>query len=541
MKNLLKVALVLVLASTMAFAVLPRVSVFAPPDTLVNVGGMGAIVAGVDVDGDGAKEIYLVNDNWGDLASELVPRIYKLERPIGETDYQVVWEANAQDFDPTIIQNTWPTLSLTDLDADGKMELTWGIVNVEGAGLNPYRIWVYEHAGGDNFGIQNPTTLKWEPQSVWTITDDDGANIRPMSWEVVDFDDDGVDEIVFASRKPSMTFGICSVSDIPDDGAGTETWTMEYSQADVVSYGGDNKWDVAVVGSNAYFFDEVKISKVSWTGSAYTYSEMDPLPGGISFDAAQVCDIDGDGTEEIVNGDCTYGDATRNIWLLQEDGDTLLKTALFDIAGEAYLNGGTIYGGDHGDIDGDGNVDFIFGSNSSGPPDAMIFRVEYDGDGAITDPVNYELTFADTAAFAAGGRYNVIDVCNLDVDAEDEIIYTSSIADDSYYPLVILDGNGYTTGIRDVFTPISFELGKAYPNPFNPSTIIPFTLENAGNITLTVFNVKGARVATLVQNEVMESGYHNVMFDASDLASGVYVYQLQVDNTVRAAKMVLNK
>lgn len=542
MKNLLKAALILVLASSMAFAILPRVSVFAPPDTNMNVGGVGAIIAGVDVDGDGAKEIYLVNDNWNDSdAGELIPKIYKLERPVGSSDYEVVWMANAQDFDPTITQNTWPTLSLTDLDDDGKMELTWGIVNA-GTG-NPYRIWVYEHVGGDNFGIQNPTTEKWEPQSVYTIADADGMNIRPVSWEIADLDADGVDEIIFASRKSGMTFGVCSVSDVPDDGAGTETWTLEYSQADVVDYGADNKWDVAVIGSSAYLFDEVKISKVKWDGSAYQYSEMMPLPGGISFDAAQVCDVDGDGTKEILSGEYYYGDATRTIWLLQEEGDTLKHTALFDLSGAEYLNGGRILGGDHGDLDADGNADFVFGSRYSGLPNAMMIRVEYTGSGAITDPANWELTFADSAVSQVGGlMWNVIDIANVDVDVEDELVYTSSVSDGSItHPIVICDGNEYTTSVNDIFTPASFELGKAYPNPFNPSTMIPFTLENTGNVTLTVFDVSGARVATLVQNEVMEAGQHNMLFNASDLASGVYVYQLQVDNTIRAAKMVLNK
>ena len=543
MKNLLRTALILALALSAAFGMLNRVSVFAPPDTNMNVGGIGALVAGVDVDGDGAKEIYLVNDNWNDSdAGELIPRIYKLERAVGDTAYEVVWEANAQDFAPGILQNTWPTLSLTDLDDDGKMELTWGIVNYNTT-PSPYRIWVYEHAGGDNFGIQNPTTQKWEPTSVFTITDEDAKNIRPVSWDIVDIDDDGVDEIIFASRKSDMTFGICSVDDIPDDGAGTETWTLEFSRADVTTYNADNKWAVASIGSSTYLFDEVHISKVKWTGTAYEYSEMAPLPGGIPFDGAITVDADNDGTEEIVVGEYYYGGADRSIRLLQESGDTLMQHLLFDLSGTEYLNGGRLLGADAGDIDSDGNLDIVMGSRYSGLPNAMMFRIEYNGSGAVTDPANWTLTFADSAVSDIGGlMWNVIDVCNVDDDTDDEVVYTSSVSSGSFtHPIVILDNGDYTTGLGAIFAPVSFELGKAYPNPFNPATIIPFTLEAAGHVTLDVFNVKGQRVANLVSDQVMEAGAHNVMFDASNLASGVYLYQLRVDNTVRAAKMVLNK
>ena len=545
MKNLLRISVILILVSTLSFAMIPRVAEIAVPDTSMNVGGTGQMIAGVDVDGDGAMEIYLVNNNWNDSeAGELVPRIYKLERPVDSIGYKVVWKANAQDFDPTITQNTWPILSLTDLDADGKMELTWGIVNA-GSG-NPYRIWVYEHAGGDNFGIENPSTNKWEPHSVTTIVDADGINCRPFSWEIFDIDDDGVDEIVFASRKSGLRFGVISVDDVPDEGDGSETWTLEYSQFDVTDYDGDNKWDVAVIGGNAYLFDEVKISKISYDGSNYNYSSMSPLPGGITFDASQVYDVDGDGVKEIITGEYCYGGASRNIWLLQEEGDTLKRTPLFDIFGEDYLAGGYLAGGDYGDIDNDGNVDFIFGSRYSGPPNAMIFRVEYTGSGAITDPANWELTIADTsdASFAPGtsGIWNVIDVANIDNDPEDEIVYTSSTSNGSYtFPLIILDNNEYTTDVKSIFNPTSFELGKAYPNPFNPSIVIPFTLEKSGNISMTVFNTNGQRVATLISNKHMESGEHNVIFNADKLASGVYFYQLRVDNTIRAGKMVLNK
>ncbi len=532
---MLRVLSVLVLSTALALAMIPRTGTIEIPDVAINNGCIGNVIAGVDVDGDGAKEIYMVNDNSGDTdVGELVPRIYKLEWD--GSAWTKVWEANAQDFDATITQNTWPTLSLADLDDDGKQELVWGIVNA-GSG-NPYRIWVYEHDSGDNFGIQNPSTSKWEPHSVWTITDLDGQNIRPVSWEIVDFDSDGVDEILFASRKSDLTFGICSVNDIPDDGAGTETWTMEFSQADVVSYGGDNKWDVAVVGSNAYFFDEVVISKVTWDGSAYNYSELPPLPGGISFDASQVCDIDGDGTKEIITGDYTYGDGTRHIWLLEESGDTLIQHPLFDVNSIMYLNGGYLGGGTMGDLDNDGNVDFVFGSRYSGPPNAMIMGAEYQGDGDVTNPLNWQFTVLDTG-YSSGGMWTIVRAANIDDDAEDELLYTSSYGSVTE-PLVVLDNSGSGSAIREILTPTDFELGQCYPNPFNPSTVIPFTLNESGFVTLKIYNITGGCVATLL-NGNMDAGSYNINFDASSLASGVYLYQLQLDNTFRAGKMILNK
>ncbi|MDW7679081.1 MAG: hypothetical protein SCK70_00835, partial [bacterium] len=50
------------------------------PETDLNVGGAGQMISGVDLDGDGLLEIYLVNDNWNDTPNELIPRIYKLEQ-----------------------------------------------------------------------------------------------------------------------------------------------------------------------------------------------------------------------------------------------------------------------------------------------------------------------------------------------------------------------------------------------------------------------------------------------------------------------------
>ncbi len=88
--------------------------------------------------------------------------------------------------------------------------------------------------------------------------------------------------------------------------------------------------------------------------------------------------------------------------------------------------------------------------------------------------------------------------------------------------------------------PVGFNLGDAFPNPFNPSTTINFTLAETAEASLKVFNVAGAEVASLV-NGVTAAGEHNVTFDAASLTSGVYFYTLEVAGAVETRKMILVK
>ena len=89
-------------------------------------------------------------------------------------------------------------------------------------------------------------------------------------------------------------------------------------------------------------------------------------------------------------------------------------------------------------------------------------------------------------------------------------------------------------------SPMKFELNQNYPNPFNPTTNISYTLPESGDVTLEVFNAVGQKVAILV-NSTQNAGYHTVSFDASNLASGVYLYRLSSGNQVKINKMLLLK
>jgi hypothetical protein len=88
--------------------------------------------------------------------------------------------------------------------------------------------------------------------------------------------------------------------------------------------------------------------------------------------------------------------------------------------------------------------------------------------------------------------------------------------------------------------PNAFALDQNYPNPFNPTTTINFTLGKATNVSLVVYNLLGQKVATLV-NDRMPAGAHTAVFNAKNLASGVYFYRLEAGSFTSSKKMLLLK
>ena len=88
--------------------------------------------------------------------------------------------------------------------------------------------------------------------------------------------------------------------------------------------------------------------------------------------------------------------------------------------------------------------------------------------------------------------------------------------------------------------PLTFELQQNYPNPFNPATTIEFSLAQSAHTTLTIYNVRGQIVATLVDQK-LDSGVYSMQFDASQYSTGVYFYKLHAGNFMKINKMMLIK
>lgn len=106
---------------------------------------------------------------------------------------------------------------------------------------------------------------------------------------------------------------------------------------------------------------------------------------------------------------------------------------------------------------------------------------------------------------------------------------------------VVINTTGIATSTEDeAGLPDKFSLSQNYPNPFNPSTTINYDLPEASTVKLTVFDILGRKVATLV-NERKDAGYHQIIFNAQAMASGVYLYRLEAGNNIFIKKLTLIK
>lgn len=173
--------------------------------------------------------------------------------------------------------------------------------------------------------------------------------------------------------------------------------------------------------------------------------------------------------------------------------------------------------------------DFDFGLNNSGE----LIRL-YDNYGNIIDSLTYD--DSDPWDSSADGLGYTLQLLDNELDNADALSWTSNLLYGSPGSKNILVGVSDT----EAELPTEYSLSQNYPNPFNPITIINFSIPQKTNVVLKVFDVLGREVITLV-DEKKEVGEYSIKFNAVNLSSGIYFYQLTANKYRETQKMILLK
>ncbi|SMO94200.1 T9SS type A sorting domain-containing protein [Gracilimonas mengyeensis] len=173
---------------------------------------------------------------------------------------------------------------------------------------------------------------------------------------------------------------------------------------------------------------------------------------------------------------------------------------------------------------------------------SLLSALQLSGNPELTGEIPLAFTDAD---FMRVLEYDGTDLCEPDdASFEEWIAGIPDYAAESY-PIAYYNVSRTNVSCADVSNeltdnPNRFRLQQNYPNPFNPSTTIKYEIPEATNVTLTVYNMLGQKVGTLV-NTRQTAGLHEVQFDASSLASGSYMYRLEAGDRVSVQQMMLIK
>ena len=127
------------------------------------------------------------------------------------------------------------------------------------------------------------------------------------------------------------------------------------------------------------------------------------------------------------------------------------------------------------------------------------------------------------------------------IDQEGKVAYHDTEYDPRRMTEIMNDLLNIVSVDEDLSTvPFSFQLEQNYPNPFNPVTTISYLLPSRSEVLLIIYNLLGEEIVRLV-DEIQPTGLHRIIWDASDVSSGIYFYKIQAGDFVQTKKMVLLK
>lgn len=467
------------------------------------------------------REIFKVYDFDGDGRSEIIPYGNSPRKDV----YVCGIDGSFPGFASLVIEGGHPDNSTNgrfwvtgsqwsstpaDIDGDGKLE----IINHH---WDNFGMWAIQVNGADSYTYPDTSS----PGVYHRYTPKDGNSYFGLA--AADVNGDGRDEIVGTMYNNS--FDMC-LFQFP--GADENSANLFYSDPDSIT----NRFGIIAANS--------ELSSLGGKSS----SELWPCVKG---------DVNKDGIDEIYTG----GGRGLNLIAVQYKGSGSLLEA-------SNYSANLVYTGEGGDVFATikiyhGQIDTVInGTDTSYVLDESVIDTTYEetpftsyifADGVdIDNDGNMEIVISEQSVYDSTTviEYVWADSTNSwerDNAAEHKIVNT-------YRKTIrVLEYTG-TTGFQDqeynIITPDDYVLENNYPNPFNPSTVISFTLPLQKAISLKVYDMLGREVATLINNEVYNQGSFKVSWDGTNnsgvrVASGNYIATLTYGNFAKSIKMTLLK
>ncbi len=288
-----------------------------------------------------------------------------------------------------------------------------------------------------------------------------------------------------------------------DYGAGNGPWSVFAADID-----GDGHNDLAVAN-----WGSDNVSVLLNNGDGIFQAAVNYGVGYCPLSVVAV-DLDGDGDNDLAVANYV----SHNVSVLLNNGDGTFQAAV------NYGAGGELYSVFAVDLDGDGDNDLAVASYWGN-----VSVLLNNGDGTFQAAVNY----------GAGNGPRSVFAVDLDGDGDNDLAVANSHSDN----VSVLINLSITTGVDnspETYLPGSYLLAHNYPNPFNASTTINYQLPIDSDVKLEVYNLLGQKVASLV-DEKQRAGYRSVLWDASDVSSGLYFYKLTAGDYTETRRMMLVK
>jgi hypothetical protein len=398
-----------------------------------------------------------------------------------------------------------------DIDGDGQIEIVnhywnfYGFWSIDPIGPDSYR---YPTPGVDSATVPAAKTDYYH-EYLLSVSIDGNSYLSGMV--AADVDGDGKDELagtVYPSEEPVLSlYGPYHFSTVLVSLAPTDTGVYVWRDSTQFGIIGQNLWELAAHHDN---------KPTHWCLTAY--------------------DFDEDGKDEVyVGGETEYA----LVSLVYNGSGSVLDQANYTKK-LAYPGELSFY---HEFVFWD-SLGIKFDTTASENPflTRLFAGSDLDGNGKKEIVMSYQ-SIADSLLYT-WNRYDTTSIPNMYVtDSTKKVLNTSVIN------VRVVEYTG-TTGFRDlplsVVTPEDYVLEQNYPNPFNPSTTIRFTLPVDKKISLTVYDITGRAVRTLIGDQAYEKGSHSVSWDGRGdnglpVASGQYIYSLRYGNFSTSQKMTLLK